>query len=118
MKPRSQNEHNQYNKNHYPGTRQICVVCKSPIERCEEDDLYVCKNMEEIGPLCRNCYDEISDILTNGCNGNYYHCICFECNWSGSSKDVHGGLPIADTDDYSELLCPKCGSDDLGEMII
>ena len=35
------------------GTRQLCVECGEPIERCEDDDLYVV----EIGPLCRECYN-------------------------------------------------------------
>lgn len=69
MKLRSQNEHILYNSTHYPGTRQLCVYCDEPTDRCEEDVIYI-ENGEEdsiyiknddqyIGPLCIQCYDEM-----------------------------------------------------------
>ena len=51
----SQSEHERWNATHYPGTRQMCMLCDQPTERCEEDEFRV----DEIdGPLCRACYFE------------------------------------------------------------
>jgi len=49
---RSQSQHKKYNAMHYPGTRQICIICDCPTERCEEDALYI----EDHGPICDGCY--------------------------------------------------------------
>ncbi len=59
MKLRSQNEHHLYNSTHYPGTRQLCVVCECETERCEEDDIYVEVGEDYVGPLCIECYKEM-----------------------------------------------------------
>lgn len=49
------------------------------------------------------------------CSGNYWVAQCLDCHWTGSSKDCDGGLPIADTGDYSELRCPRCESNEIEE---
>ena len=51
-KPMTQSEHERWNASNYPGTRQICVDCDCPTDRCEEDELSV----DDIGPLCIDCY--------------------------------------------------------------
>jgi len=38
----------------------------------------------------------------------YFTVMCPRCKWIGLSKHAHGGNPIADTGDFSELLCPNC----------
>ena len=53
MKPRTQSEHEAYNELHYPGTRQPCVYCEKPTDRCEDDSLYL---EDETGPVCENCF--------------------------------------------------------------
>ena len=53
MKARTQLEHEAYNRLHYPGTRQLCILCEEPTGRCEEDSLYL---EDETGPVCENCY--------------------------------------------------------------
>lgn len=50
----SQKEHEQWNANNYPGTRQLCAICDAPTGRCEEDDLY----LSDCGPLCEECFEE------------------------------------------------------------
>lgn len=49
---RTQAEHAAINARHYPGTRQMCIRCGEPTDRCEEDDLYTDYG---IGPLCPGC---------------------------------------------------------------
>lgn len=49
------NEHESWNANHYPGTRQLCVECDAPTGRCEEDSLYADEERER-GPLCEDCW--------------------------------------------------------------
>lgn len=39
----------------------------------------------------------------------YFPVYCKGCNWQGSSENTAGGGQIADTGDYGEPLCPKCG---------
>jgi NAD-dependent dihydropyrimidine dehydrogenase PreA subunit len=51
----SQDEHEKINERHYPGTRQICIYCGQPTERCEEDEI---RNESGDGPLCVECFDE------------------------------------------------------------
>lgn len=48
----NQSQHEALNASHYPGTRQICVECETPTERCEEEALYA----GDLGPLCDDCY--------------------------------------------------------------
>ena len=55
MKVREQKEHERYNRIYYPGTRQLCVRCNEPTERCEEDAIYLDSGE---GPLCLKCYHE------------------------------------------------------------
>ena len=47
-----QNEHERWNSQHYPGTRQLCCECEEPTGQCEEDGLYV----GDSGPYCFPCY--------------------------------------------------------------
>jgi hypothetical protein len=50
----TQTEHAVINAKEYPGTRQLCIICNQPTERCEEDALY---DDNDEGPLCEQCYD-------------------------------------------------------------
>jgi hypothetical protein len=34
---------------------------------------------------------------------------CVKCGWCGLSKYCDGGMQIADTGDYSDITCPRCG---------
>lgn len=56
-----QDQHEQWNAKHYPGTRQICHVCEEPTDRCQEDALW----SKEEYPLCERCY------LNDLCGGLY-----------------------------------------------
>lgn len=38
----------------------------------------------------------------------WYAIRCKKCYWQGCSSGAAGGKPIADTGDYSEVICPKC----------
>lgn len=58
-----QSEHEAWNANNYPGTRQLCVLCDEPTGRCEDDSIYL-EDKEETGPLCESCYYE-SDEYKN-----------------------------------------------------
>ena len=58
----SQTEHNEWNQNHYPGTRQMCNVCGGETGRTEETTL---RNTDEL-TLCLDCFekeDEEGNIL-------------------------------------------------------
>ena len=52
MKSRTPKEHETYNRNHYPDTRQICWLCEEPTERCKEDQILF-KNK----PICEKCFE-------------------------------------------------------------
>lgn len=53
----SQDTHRQINSRHYPGTRQMCVICDQPTGRTTgEDSMY---NGDE-GPVCEECHREDS----------------------------------------------------------
>ena len=54
----SQSEHEKWNSFNYPGTLQLCEKCESPTGRCEEDSIF----LDEIGPICEDCYNEIMDL--------------------------------------------------------
>jgi hypothetical protein len=55
-----QSEHERWNASNYPGTRQLCVLCESTTERCEEDKITV----ESIdGPLCEECYHKTPEWI-------------------------------------------------------
>ena len=47
-----QSDHEVWNSQNYPGTRQLCVLCDEITGRCEDDSLY----FDETGPLCEECY--------------------------------------------------------------
>ena len=38
----------------------------------------------------------------------WWPAVCPACGWRGLSRDCAGGHPIADTGDYSEVVCPEC----------
>lgn len=40
----------------------------------------------------------------------WYWCKCESCGWENSSEYAEGGHPIGDTGDYSDPMCPVCGS--------
>ena len=52
-------QHERYNAQHYPGTRQLCTKCEEPTERCEEDAIL---NVDG-EPLCESCAENL-DIFT------------------------------------------------------
>jgi hypothetical protein len=35
--------------------------------------------------------------------------MCSSCGWKGCSCELEGGHQIADTGDYGDCYCPKCG---------
>ena len=49
-----QNEHEAWNANNYPGTKQLCSMCDEPTGRCEEDALW----LEDEEPICEECYNK------------------------------------------------------------
>ena len=51
----------------------------------------------------------------NACSDPNSPCKCNKCSWLGSSEEVDGGGQIADTGDYGDIYCPKCGSTDIDE---
>ena len=60
-------EHEAWNREHYPGTLQLCFECKEPTGRCEEDAIW----NEDGEPLCESCFQIYEDFpykkeLTNG----------------------------------------------------
>ena len=50
----SQIDHENWNSDNYPGTRQLCSKCEKPTGRCEDDSL----NTEDFEPLCEKCWEE------------------------------------------------------------
>ena len=48
----SQKEHQIINSREYPGTRQLCVLCGEPTEKCEEDGYYD----DEGNSYCEQCF--------------------------------------------------------------
>lgn len=60
----SQRLHEEWNKSNYPGTRQLCIECGEPTEKCEEDSIYT---EEGKGPFCLKCYEQYIDQNLNKC---------------------------------------------------
>lgn len=56
-----------------------------------------------------------NQVITIQSTGNYYPVVCGNCGWFGSSNQCEGGGQIADTGDYSDILCPICFSDNVEE---
>lgn len=54
-------QHEDWNSNNYPGTRQLCCKCEETTGRCEEDSIYL---DDDTGPLCEECYIELRDKET------------------------------------------------------
>lgn len=52
--------------------------------------------------------ESVVRIVHNG--KKRYWCKCEDCGWENSSEYAAGGSPIADTGDYSDAMCPVCGS--------
>jgi hypothetical protein len=71
MVARTQAEHEKINSREYPGTRQLCIECEQPTERCEDDDIYT---EDGYGPLCVECWHKTPE-------------------WVGSNVEVSGCLP-------------------------
>ena len=53
----SQSEHEEWNRTHYPGTRQLCAHCDEPTGRCEDDSLFADSDEDREYPLCEACYE-------------------------------------------------------------
>lgn len=49
----TQDQHEEWNARHYPGTLQLCCKCDEPTGRCEEDGIYL---DDDTGPVCEECY--------------------------------------------------------------
>lgn len=47
----TQSEHESWNAENYPGTRQLCNACDIPIGRCEEDSIFDADG----NPICEAC---------------------------------------------------------------
>lgn len=60
----SQAEHEVWNTEHYPGTRQLCSECNEPTGRCEEDTLRSVDNE----PLCKECWEAEQLDLDTACS--------------------------------------------------
>ena len=58
-----QSEHDAWNANRYPGTRQLCSICGEPTGRCEGDSLFINDNDDEDDgdPVCVGCWKEARD---------------------------------------------------------
>ena len=50
----TQNDHEAWNADNYPGTLQLCECCGEETGRCEEDSMY--SDDGDIGPMCEDCY--------------------------------------------------------------
>lgn len=50
-----QSEHEEWNRIHYPGTRQLCELCGIETGRCEDD----ARRHGDIEPLCAECWQEL-----------------------------------------------------------
>lgn len=60
----TQSEHENWNANNYPGTREICCKCDEPTGNCEEDNI-----LDDDGePYCYDC--AIGAGLIEGDTGN------------------------------------------------
>jgi len=47
-----QNEHEEWNTKHYPGTLPLCSYCDQPTDRCEDNTIW----SEDDEPLCDDGY--------------------------------------------------------------
>lgn len=56
----TQDAHERWNAQHYPGTRQLCAECDAATGRCEDDSLYADEDGER-GPLCEECWQKAHD---------------------------------------------------------
>jgi len=52
-------EHEKWNTNHYPGTRQMCSVCEEPTGRCVDDTIW----SDDGEPLCEDCFNEQEHMI-------------------------------------------------------
>lgn len=59
-------------------------------------------------------YRTEGNFVVRSINTNiWYWCKCEQCGWEDSSEYCDGGHAIADTGDYTDPLCPVCGSKDI-----
>ena len=56
-------------------------------------------------------YDMIASRFTEADLKEWHIVVCIKkgCGWNGLSRDTDGGEQIADTGDYDDMKCPKCG---------
>ena len=59
----TQDAHERWNAQHYPGTRQLCCDCDAETGRCEEDSMYT---DEGHGPLCEDCWHASANAIVTG----------------------------------------------------
>lgn len=55
-------------------------------------------------------------ILASVYHETYFPVECTNCGWKGWSHLANGGSQIADTGDYSDIYCPKCGTENLEDI--
>ncbi|WP_448217493.1 hypothetical protein [Endozoicomonas sp. 2B-B] len=55
------------------------------------------------------------NFVTDDNTGGFFVIDCECCGHVFNSKDAHGGGQIADTGDYDDCYCPKCGAADPAE---
>lgn len=53
---------------------------------------------------------ETEYVLRKFDTDKFYWCKCEDCGWEDSSEFCEGGHAIADSGDYSEVVCPVCCS--------
>ena len=70
-----QTDHEAWNNENYPGTRQLCHSCGEPTGRCEEDEMLL-----DGEPVCEECWIEPT--------------ICDACNYYDAKKGCYHGKEI------------------------
>ena len=58
-----------------------------------------------IMPITKGLLKDVTQVIT----GDHCHVECGYCDWHGSSEYLLGGGQIADTGDYADGICPRCG---------
>jgi len=46
--------------------------------------------------------------LAPASGSRFFAVRCPKCGWRGMSNETEGGNPIADTGDFTEIVCPVC----------
>lgn len=84
---------------------------KESTEEALENLKIIAKKMREpapVSPAPSGVDLEALEKIIGTERNRYWPAICRNCGWYGTSEEAHGGESIADTGDYSEVVCPKC----------